>query len=296
MASRMDLHMHSVYSDDGEYTPTELVDRCAEHGIQVMALADHNCVRGVAEAGRRAAEQHLLLIPAVELDCVHQGVELHLLGYGIDITEPGFGEYEKNLREQNRQASVKRIAKIEAMGIALDHDEMHRHARDGVVTPEAIAESALHCTENANHSVMQPYLPGGARADDAMLNFYWDIFAQGKVAYVPMVYMPLTEAVALIRRAGGVPVLAHPGNNIQMDAAILTSIVDAGVVGVEAYSSYHSAEQTAFYRTEAEKRGLAVTCGSDFHGRVKPRIEVGSIDCEGREDEILTHLLSLREG
>ena len=93
-----------------------------------------------------------------------------------------------------------------------------------------------------------------------------------------------------MREAGGLPVLAHPGNNIHEDAALLQSIVRCGVAGLEAYSSYHTPAQTAFYLRQAEALGLAVTCGSDFHGKIKPAIRLGSAESGGREAVLLGEL------
>ena len=86
--SYVDLHMHSHYSDDGEYTPTQLVDMCHEAGVKVMAIADHNWVKANDEATKYAKELGIKYIPAIEIDCTYQGLNLHVLGYGIDYKQP----------------------------------------------------------------------------------------------------------------------------------------------------------------------------------------------------------------
>lgn len=92
---KIDLHMHSEYSDDGEYSAGELVKRCKQAGIKVMAIADHNCVRAISDAHRYAKEAEITLIPAIEIDCDYQDVHLHVLGYGVDETEAAFTKLEK---------------------------------------------------------------------------------------------------------------------------------------------------------------------------------------------------------
>ena len=287
---RVDLHIHSNCSGDGEYSPRELMVLCRNAGIEVAALADHNTVRGVGEALEWAGRLGLKLIPAVELDCTFQGVDLHLLGYGIDPANPAFAEVERNVLDQERQASRKRIALVGGQGIAVDAEEVMRLAPEGVAAGELIAELALLDERNADNPLLRPYRPGGPRSDNPYVNFYWDFCAQGKPAYVPIRYPGLDEAVRLVRGSGGVAVLAHPGNNTRENETLLRGIATQGIDGMEVYSSYHSPAQTVFYRELTTELRLRATCGSDFHGKTKPSIALGSVGCEGRESEILSGL------
>lgn len=286
----IDLHFHSIISDDGEFTPTALMERCAKNGVRVAALADHNSVRGVPEALRAAKTHGVTLIPATELDCTCGGVGLHVLGYNIDPAEPDFAENEQTVLAQAQAASGKMLELVRGLGLAVRDEDAFALAHDGVVTGEIIAEAALANPANEGNALLAPYRPGGARADNPFVNFYWDYCAQGKPAYVPIRYLTLKQAVALIERAGGIPVLAHPGNNVHEDASLLCAIADEGVRGIEVFSSYHTPKQTAFYRAQAELLGLFMTCGSDFHGKTKPAIELGSVDCAGAEEQMLRAL------
>lgn len=148
--------------------------------------------------------------------------------------------------------------------------------------------------ENKNNPLLAPYYPNGSRSDNPYVNFYWDFCSQGKPAYVPVHYMSLANAVTLIRRAGGIAVLAHPGNNIHENLSLLKGIVEQGVSGIEVYSSYHTAKQTEFYRNQAKLLGLAMSCGSDFHGKTKPKIMVGSVECENLETDLVSGLMEKR--
>ena len=94
MEKFIDLHMHSLYSDDGEFTPTQLVEKCYDAGIRIMAIADHNSVKAIDEAKSVAKEKGILYIPAVEIDCTYEGINLHVLGYGIDYHHHDFVELE----------------------------------------------------------------------------------------------------------------------------------------------------------------------------------------------------------
>lgn len=287
----LDLHMHSWISNDGEFSPRKLMEYCYEAGVRTAALTDHNSVRGVEEAlfyGQRIGIQ---LITAVELDCKFKGTDLHVLGYGIDITNSAFGKVEESVENQERQASEKLMELVKEMGIIFNCDEVMQLSRNGIVTGEMIAEAALRDERNRNNPLMAQYYPGGARSDNPYVNFYWDFCSAGKGAYVPMNFMSLTEAIGLICSAGGIPVLAHPGNNVKENEELLHGIIGEGIKGLEVYSSYHSPGQTIFYAGKAQEYGLIGTLGSDFHGKTKPAIKLGGIDCHNTEKEIYRALM-----
>lgn len=293
--SWLDLHMHTNISGDGEFSPRELMKQCRDADVRVAAIADHNAVRGVAEGLEAASEYGVTLIPAVELDCEFEGVNLHLLGYWIDPSHEGFARAEQNILEQERAAALRRIELVAAQGIYLDRQEILRCADNGVVTGELIGELALARAENQENPLLAPYRTGGARADNPLVNFYWDFCAQGKPAYVPILFPSLAEAAALVRKSGGVPVLAHPACNLGKNADLFRRIIQQGVAGAEVFSSYHTPEETAFYLALAEELGAALTCGSDYHGKIKPKIQLGCVGCGGREAELLVALERRRQ-
>lgn len=287
----LDLHMHSDVSNDGEFSPKKLMELCLESSIKVAALTDHNSVRGIEEAKLYADQFGIELIPAIELDCTFRGVDLHVLGYNIDPNYADFKKVEQSVESQDIGTSKKQIELVKNMGIAFDYDEVMKLSRNGAVTGEMIAEVALKDDRNKNNALMLPFYPGGNRSDNPYVNFYWDICSSGKGAYVPMEFMSLSEAIDLIHAAGGIPVLAHPGNNVKEDEELLHNIVQAGIVGMEVYSSYHSPDQIQFYSKQVEKYDLIKTLGSDFHGKTKPSIKLGGVDCQNSEDEIYQELI-----
>jgi predicted metal-dependent phosphoesterase TrpH len=138
-----------------------------------------------------------------------------------------------------------------------------------------IAEAALADARNDGNPLLAPFRPGGARSDNPFVNFYWDHCSPGKPAHVPVEYMPLADCLALIASAGGAAVLAHPGQSLRGKERLFPAIMAQGFSGLEAYSSYHSPEDRARWKAEADARGLAATCGSDFHGKTKPAIRMG---------------------
>ncbi|HCD45435.1 MAG TPA: phosphatase [Lachnoclostridium sp.] len=284
MVNQLDLHMHSNISNDGEYTPSQLMRLCKQHGLKTVALADHNSVRGIAKAQKSANELGIEFICAIELDCQFEGVNLHLLGYGIDPTLPEFEKNEKDILKKEQDASSKLINLVLDLGIHFDIEKVLDFAIEGVVTGEMIAEAALEDKRNQNNPLLEPYRNNGKRSDNPYVNFYWDFCSQGKPAYVPVQFIGLNEAIQLIRKARGLAVLAHPGINIGQNQKILEDIVACGVDGMEVYSSYHDENMVAFYNEQAEKFHLLKTMGSDFHGKTKPAIKLGSMSCHEEID------------
>ena len=282
--SWLDLHMHSNISNDGDYSPEELMALCNHAGMKVVALADHNSVKGVSEAIRYGNQYDIEVIPAIEMDCTFKGCNLHLLGYGISVPNPRLNNIERAVKNQERSASSVMIEKVKALGIFFNVENVMKLAVEGVVTGEMIAEVALGDQRNMSNPLMAAYYSGGSRSDNPFVNFYWDFCSMNKPAYAPIEYIPLQEAVEVIIESEGVPVLAHPQKNIGLDEEVFVSIIAQGVKGIEVYSSYHDITAVHYYERMAEKHDLLKTVGSDFHGKTKPSIKLGHIGCHRKSD------------
>lgn len=279
MNEYIDLHMHSIYSDDGEFTPTELVEKCAKAGVKIMAIADHNSVRGVTEGLRAAQKMGINYIPAVEIDCTFKDLNLHVVGYGIDYQAPAFEQIENDVLQQELSSSQKKIELTKKLGFDVSQDSLKALSDNGVYTGEMFAEVLLGDSSYLDNPLLQPYRNGGGRGDNSYVNFYWDYYAQGKPCYTKIVYPTFEEVVQLIHDQGGVAVLAHPGNNLKEKFEIFAQLVESGLDGVEAFSSYHSPQTNQYFYQTALEQGLLITCGSDYHGKTKPAIRLGSCGC-----------------
>lgn len=288
--SYIDLHMHSYYSDDGEFEPKQLIDLCLEKNIKYFSIADHNSVRGIKEAKEYCVGKNINIIPAIELDCTFNEINLHVLGYGIDYDKTVFYDIEDNIIKQEQFASKKRMKLVKELGIDFSDEVINSLSRNGVVNGEMIAEAAMEFDKNHENPLLMPYYENGSRSDNPYVNFYWDYCAQGKAAYAEVNFISLQEAISIIEESGGIPILAHPGNNIKESINLLEQIISCGIKGIEVYSSYHSKEQVEFYKKFSLKHKLLLTCGSDFHGKTKPSIVIGGTDCEGIEDKIISQL------
>ena len=283
MAYNIDLHMHSTYSDDGEFTPTELVQQCNAIGVRIMSITDHNSARANAEARAAAEKFGIQYISGIEIDCRFANTDIHLLGYDIDETSQDFAELETYLFTEEQTASVERLALTRALGFEVSEAELNALSNledgTGLWNGELFGEVLLSKPEYCDHELLKPYRPGGARDDNPFVNFYWDFYAQGKPCYVEMALPTLQTAVALIHKNGGKSVLAHPGNNLKGRFELFDDIATAGVDGVEVFCSYHNEQTAKYFYKQAQKHGLIITCGSDYHGKVKPAVKLGGSGC-----------------
>ncbi len=276
--SYIDLHMHSMYSDDGEYTPTQLVDMCHEAGVKIMAIADHNWVKANEEAKKHADELGMTYIPAIEIDCTYKGVNLHVLGYGIDNQEV-FNQLGEDIEKQELAYSMKKLELTNALGFDLKKEQLDALSTNGVYTGEMFGEALLNDSRYDDHELLKPYRQGGERSDNPYVNFYWDYYAQGKPCYTEIHFPTLEETIQLIHQYGGVALLAHPGNNLKGQFELFDEMVALGLDGVECFSSYHTTETNEYFYNKAKELNVLYTCGSDFHGKTKPSIHLGENGC-----------------
>ncbi len=277
----IDLHMHSAYSDDGEYTPTQLVEMCAAQGITTMSITDHNSTRANAEAEQAAKRLCIHYVSGIEIDCTFEGSNFHVLGYGIDYQAPDFAAIEEYVAEQSRGASLEMLRLTQGLGFAITIEDIQALERDaswaGRWTGEMFAELLLSLPEYKENTLLKPYRTGGSRSDNPFVNFYWDFYAQGKPCYVKVVYPQLVDIIKIVHQHHGKTILAHPEANLKNNPSLFPKLMALDLDGLEAFSTYHNPEQCAHYYDEALRHKKVFTCGSDFHGKTKPSITLGGI-------------------
>ena len=226
----------------------------AKHGVRVLAITDHDSTEGIAEA-RLAAASHpgLTIVPGIEINCDVEGAggtvgaEIHVLGYFLDLEADWFQAF---LREQRaeRAARIHRIvAKLASLGIFIDASEVFALVKEGSAGRPHVAQALVH----------RGYVRSVREAFDRFLK-------NGGPASVPRRKLTPEDAIAVIRRAHGVPVIAHPG--LANRDAMIGALVDAGLQGIESYYPEHSAGQTQVYLDLCRRHNLVATGGSDFHG------------------------------
>ena len=223
----MDLHIHSAYSSDGEIPVAGIAERCAASGTAIFSLTDHNCVRGLDEAAGCASKAGLGFVPGIEVDCNFEGIDLHLLGYGIDRRSRDFASLEQDVAAKVTEAFGETVHRLRKLGFAVDGAAVLAAAGGKLPTLELVAEVMLSDAAY-DTPLLAPYREGGARGDMPYINFYLDYGAQGRPAFVPVDFMDYRDAVALIRDNGGVPVVAHPGLNFRGRERVAERLLDFG--------------------------------------------------------------------
>jgi predicted metal-dependent phosphoesterase TrpH len=167
------------------------------------------------------------------------------------------------------------VANLAAEGIHIDQNKLMAKSEGKAPSAELFAEVLLSNPDCRNNEKLKPFMEGGHRSDMPLINFYLDYFAQGKPAYVPVEHLPYRDAIALVREHGGIPVIAHPGLNFRGKEQVVSELLDRGAAGLEVFNNYHSEKQVAYLAGLARQHKVLMTCGSDYHGKIKPLIRMG---------------------
>jgi 3',5'-nucleoside bisphosphate phosphatase len=254
----VDLHTHTLASDGGD-PPRELVAVAAAAGVGVLAVTDHDTVTAVAEARAAGQDLGVEVVAGCELTASVGGRVVHVLLYGDGLLEPDLAEaveVARNGRHQRNLAIGERLAELTGVG--------HLEAA------ELAGASALSRAHFARALVAAGAVADVAEAFDRYLS-------SGRPAYVPAPSVSVTDAVAIAGKAGGVAVLAHPGRLAPEERErVLGLALEAGIDGIEVWHSQHDAELRRSLAALAERHGLLATGGSDYHGRHKPGVRIGS--------------------
>ena len=246
MPGGVDLHSHTTASD-GARSPRELVRLAAKHGVRVLAVTDHDSTSGLPEAIDEAAHHGIEIVPGLEINCDVPGAEIHVLGYCVDWRAEWFEAFLAGQRAE-RTARVHRIVeRLTELGVPLTAEEVFAICKEGSPGRPHVAQAMIK----------RGYVKSVREAFDRYLR------ADGPTN-VPRRRLTPIEAVAVIRRAHGVPVLAHPG--LADRDALIPELVQAGLAGIETYYPEHSAGQIEAYRALCRTHDLVATGGSDYHG------------------------------
>lgn len=243
---RADLHTHTTCSD-GVLSPAALVAQARQHGLQVLAITDHDCIDGLPEAMAAGAEHNVEILTGVELSVTVRGEEVHLLGYGFDATHPGLQTYLAGYRQHRRARAEGMVERLHGLGVRLPFERVQAEAGTGVLGRVHIAKALA--------------AEGWTETYEAA---FADYIGDGGPAFVPKVPFPSAEALALLHEAGGVGVLAHPGH--WTADAVVMQLIREGMDGIEVIHPSHSAELVQYYRQLARDFVLLQTGGSDYHG------------------------------
>jgi predicted metal-dependent phosphoesterase TrpH len=285
--NKTDLHIHSKCSNDGEYGVPELIEKCINNQITTFAITDHNSIAAISEAIPLCLNAGIDFVSGIEVDCSFNGIDLHLLGYNINWQSTDFTELNFSIYKKVMDSFPRMIQNLGDLGIRVDEKEVLEKANGQLPCGELIAEVLL--TNKIYHSNprLYPYMTGGERSDMPYINFYHDFFAQGKPAYVRINYMDFIDAVNLVKANGGIPIIAHPGMNLKGKEDLVIELIEKGAEGLEVFNNYHNSAQIEYFAELTMEKSILMTCGSDFHGKNKPLIDIGKFKSNNKYDDYL---------
>ncbi len=256
----VDLHVHSNKSD-GSFSPEELVSYAIEKGLSAFALSDHDTTEGIEAAVQAAKGTGIEVIPAIEFSTEYEGKDIHILGLYIDYSGKEFKKYLKDFQDSRDLRNRKMCEKLTEHGVPVTYEEMREYFPGSVLTR---AHYAKYMWEKG-------FVKSMSEAFDRYIGDHAPCF-------LPREKVTPMQAVELILRAGGVPILAHPVlyhlSDERLDK-LVAQLKGVGLAGIEAiYSTYTSSEERQM-RALADKYDLLISGGSDFHGTTKPSLDLG---------------------
>jgi 3',5'-nucleoside bisphosphate phosphatase len=255
----IDLHSHTDESD-GTCSPGQLIEEAARAGVHLLGITDHDTLHGFDKAVPFARDRSIELVCGIELSTKLHGQSVHLLGYFLneDHGIADFRHWVLDMQASRRDRNTRLVARLQELGFDITLEEAEARGRGLTGRPHF-----------AQLMVEKGYVSSLQQAFDE----YLDESAKG---YVYRREPQFSEGVGRIRKAGGIASLAHPVRVRGDLPSLLPELCDVGMNAMEAYHSDHTPQNTALYLSLAERHGLMVTGGSDFHGAAKPGVSLGT--------------------
>jgi predicted metal-dependent phosphoesterase TrpH len=251
----VDLHIHTEYSDS-TLTVEEVVKRAEEMGLGGVGITDHDTVDGLPSLIRLCEKRGMLAVPGVELSAVLDDTDIHVLGYFIRHDNREFNRRLRQFQEARVDRAREMVDRLIGMGVLLDFESIEELSGRGTIGRPHIAIALLR--KGAVHSFEEAF----AR--------YIGYHAP---AYVPKFRLHPADAVSMIKRVGGFPVLPHPG--VLGDDDLVAKVIRMGMMGIEAWHPHHSDEEAERYLELARQYDLVATAGSDCHGALDGPSSIG---------------------
>jgi predicted metal-dependent phosphoesterase TrpH len=261
----IDLQLHSCFSD-GSDTPTELVKQAKKLGLTAIALTDHDTIYGIPEFIEAGLKYNIITVPGVEISVdtkLPNNGHMHILGLFIDPKYEPLKNHLDFLRKERNKRAVKIIDKLAQLGHKITLEELHAEAGEGSIGRPHVAKLLLR--RNIVSSLQEAF----------------DLYlAKGKPAYIDKIKFDEAGAIGMIKEAQGLAVLAHPNlmnyNSLQETKERILSLKKHGLDGFEVYYSRMSQKYSNKLIKFAKKYNFAISGGSDYHGKNKDNISMGT--------------------
>jgi predicted metal-dependent phosphoesterase TrpH len=263
VTERIDLHAHTVFSD-GTFTPTESVKLALERELTTLAITDHDSTEGIPEALATADGTGLEIVPGTEFSTVWREQGVHVLAYWPDLEHREFQAELRRLREDRFTRGEGIVERLRELGFPVTFERVREIAGGGAIGRPHVAKALVEA------GVIQT-------TDEA---FTPELIASGGRAYVEKHALDPLAALSLIKRAGAVAVIAHPGlwrEGLGVSDELIEELAAAGLDGIEAAHSDHTPEMESRYRDMANHLGLVATGSSDCHGTLFDPVRLGLV-------------------
>ncbi|MBL7068956.1 MAG: PHP domain-containing protein [Candidatus Omnitrophica bacterium] len=254
---KIDLHVHTYYSD-GTFSPEKVISEAKKRGLSAVAICDHDCVEGIEEAKKAGAKHGVEVIPGVEVTCEKDGLEIHMLGYFIDIESRPIIDLITVLRDKRIKRIYDMVDRLKNYNVNISPHKVFALSPKGAVSRMHLA-SAIY-NEGFVSSIKEAFAK---------------YIGDKAPCYVSRFEVSPESAIDAILKSKGVPVYAHP--NVMGRDDLIPGFAKAGLRGIEVYHSEHNRWTEEHYLNVAHKFGLLVTGGSDCHGAGKGRILMGGV-------------------
>ncbi len=256
----IDLHVHSNASD-GSLTPEEVADEAIRTGLSAIALTDHDTIDGIPAILSYTADKPLEIIPGIELSCYYKNREVHILGFYIDYQNPALNTELAGLKRAREERNLKMLQMMQADGLPVTMEKLLHGNPDSVITRAHFARVLVE--------------EGICKTKDTAFKKYIGI---GCKYYLPKPQVTCEAAMHILTTYSKAAFLAHPllyHLGYAQIEELLIYLKSLGLKGVEAYHSSNNTYESDKLRSIAHKLGLCISGGSDFHGAVKPNIQMG---------------------
>ncbi len=253
----VDLHIHTTISD-GALTPKEVIEYAYKEGLVAIGITDHDVTDGIEIAQRTASKYGLEVVPGVELSSDYGKKEVHILGYYMDCEDEEFQKKLALFRKARYERAEEMVKRLKSLGMEIDFERVEEIAGKGSVGKPHIAQVLVEKGYVSS-------IPGAA----------WKYLESGGPVSVPKYKLRPSEAIDIILRAGGIPILAHPAGT-RVDE-LIPQLANNGLMGLEAYDAKNPPSIADYYITLARKYGLLITGGSDCHGKAKGEMRIGKV-------------------
>jgi 3',5'-nucleoside bisphosphate phosphatase len=263
VAERIDLHAHTVYSD-GTFTPAESVKLAVERELTTLAITDHDSTEGIGEALEAADGTGLEIVPGTEFSTVWDGQGVHMLAYWPDLGHGEFQDELRRLREDRFTRGERMVERLRELGYPVTFDRVREIAEGGNIVRPHVAQALVEA--GVVPTIEDAFTP--------------ELIGSGGQAYVEKHALDPVAALALIKRAGGAAVIAHPGlwrEGLGVSDELIEELVANGLDGIEAAHSDHTPEMEARYRDVAKRLGVVATGASDDHGTRFDPVRLGTV-------------------